>query len=263
MSAWHSVLSEVRQQIARASQDSSGAHDSWLDLAEDVTTTASQRQATLLWQQQQWHNAFEVLVCLPLQQQGCMTNARSLIVFTLLLQFFQAPISSAHEQDDLLFFVYLEAYQVLCLNMHAIVLSAVTDYARKHRITDLGLPHVDMMQAETPYFVRRKSKVLPTELQTAGEKAHQVDWKRSVLLNLVTQTTYSLTVSACTREHLQSVGSSHASPGSVQVMKRPSHNLDLLTAFVTSIHQSADLANLAITGSLACSVSKFNLLLLA
>ena len=94
------------------------------------------------------------------------------------------------------------------------------------------------MQAETPYFVQRKSKVLPTELQTAGEKAHQVDWKRSVLLNLVTQTTYSLTVSACTREHLQSVGSSQASPGSVQVMKRPSHNLDLLTAFAHHKHTS-------------------------
>ena len=79
-----------------------------------------------------------------------------------------------------------------------------------------------MVQAETPYFVRRKSKVLPVELQAAGEKAHQVDWKRSVLLNLVTQTTYSLTVSACTREHLQSVGGSQAlSAGSVQVMKRP------------------------------------------
>ena len=34
---------------------------------------------------------------------------------TVLLQFFQAPITSAQEQDDLLFFVYLEAYQVLCL----------------------------------------------------------------------------------------------------------------------------------------------------
>lgn len=76
-----------------------------------------------------------------------------------------------------------------------------------------------VVQAETPYFVRRKSKTLPAELQAAGEKAHQVDWKRSVLLNLVTQTTYSLTVSACTREHLQSAGGSQASPPStVQVV---------------------------------------------
>lgn len=67
------------------------------------------------------------------------------------------------------------------------------------------------LQLETPYLVRRKSKALPAEFQEAGDKAHQVDWKRSVLLNVVTQTTYSLTVSACKREHLQSVGGSHPS----------------------------------------------------
>lgn len=33
----------------------------------------------------------------------------------MLLQFFQGPATSAQEQDDLLFFVYLELYQVLCL----------------------------------------------------------------------------------------------------------------------------------------------------
>lgn len=62
MSTWHAVLGEVRQQVAQASGHNSRADDSWLDLAEDSTTTASQGQATLLWQQQQWHNAFEVLV---------------------------------------------------------------------------------------------------------------------------------------------------------------------------------------------------------
>jgi len=62
------------------------------------------------------------------------------------------------------------------------------------------------VQAEVPYLVRRKTKALPVDLQEAGDKAHQIDWKRSVLLNLVTQTTYSLTVSACQREHLQSIG---------------------------------------------------------
>ena len=62
------------------------------------------------------------------------------------------------------------------------------------------------MQAEVPYLVRRKTKALPVDLQEGGDKAHQMDWKRSVLLNLVTQTTYSLTVSACQREHLQSIG---------------------------------------------------------
>lgn len=62
MSPWHAVLNEVRQQIARTRGESSGADDSWLDLAEDTVTTAGQRQATTLWQQQQWQNAFEVLV---------------------------------------------------------------------------------------------------------------------------------------------------------------------------------------------------------
>lgn len=84
--------------------------------------------------------------------------------------------------------------------------------------TEQNQDQLMVVQAETPYFVRRKSKFLPAELQAAGEKAHQVDWKRSVLLNLVTQTTYSLTVSACTREHLQSAGGSQASsPSTVQV----------------------------------------------
>lgn len=49
------------------------------------------------------------------------------------------------------------------------------------------------------------------DLQENGERAHQIDWKRSVLLNLVTQTTYSLTVCACQREQLQLIGSSQPS----------------------------------------------------
>lgn len=62
------------------------------------------------------------------------------------------------------------------------------------------------LQTDLPYLVRRKAKALPGDLQQGGDKAHQIDWKGSVLLNLVTQTTYSLTVSACRREHLQSIG---------------------------------------------------------
>lgn len=68
MSAWLAVVSEVRQQIARTRDNSSGVNDSWLDLAEDTITTAGQRQATTLWQQQQWHNAFEVLVRMSMPQ---------------------------------------------------------------------------------------------------------------------------------------------------------------------------------------------------
>ena len=135
------------------------------------------------------------------------------MTFTMLLQFFQAPITSAQAQDDLLFFVYLEAYQVSCIThsqSHITFPSTANGHAGEHSPA-VGADHLLVMQADTPYFVRRKSKVLPAELQMAGEKAHQVDWKRSILLNLVTQTTYSLTVSACTRDHLQSAGGSQAS----------------------------------------------------
>ncbi|DBA75282.1 hypothetical protein WJX77_005189 [Trebouxia sp. C0004] len=147
-STWLAVLANVQQQIAHAAKEESKANGSWVDLAEDTSASPSHEQVTQRWQQQQWQNAFEVLI-------------------------FEAPPASipAEEQDDLLFFVYLEAYQ-----------------------------------AEVLYLVRRKTKALPVDLREGGDKAHQIDWKRSVLLNLVTQTTYSLTVSACQREHLQSIG---------------------------------------------------------
>ncbi|KAL0045379.1 hypothetical protein WJX82_005344 [Trebouxia sp. C0006] len=148
LSTWLAVLAEVKQQVAHAAKEESKANGNWVDLAEGTSASPSREQVTQRWQQQQWQNAFEVLI-------------------------FAAPPASipAEEQDDLLFFVYLEAYQ-----------------------------------AEVPYLVRRKTKALPVDLQEGGDKAHQIDWKRSVLLNLVTQTTYSLTVSACQREHLQSIG---------------------------------------------------------
>ncbi|DBA87122.1 TPA: hypothetical protein ACH3X2_005227 [Trebouxia sp. C0005] len=147
LSTWLAVLAEVKQQVAHAREESK-ANGSWVDLAEGTSASPSHKQVTQRWQQQQWQNAFQVLI-------------------------FEAPPESvpAEEQDDLLFFVHLEAYQ-----------------------------------AEVPYLVRRKTKALPVDLQEGGDKAHQIDWKRSVLLNLVTQTTYSLTVSACQREHLQSIG---------------------------------------------------------
>ena len=62
------------------------------------------------------------------------------------------------------------------------------------------------LQTDPPYLVRRKAKALPVDLQEHGDKAHQIDWKSSVLLNLVTQTSYILTVAACQREDLSSVG---------------------------------------------------------
>lgn len=63
------------------------------------------------------------------------------------------------------------------------------------------------LQANEPCIVRRKGKALPTELLPGGSISHQIDWKRSVLLNMVTQTSYSMTVSACPRDQLHSIGS--------------------------------------------------------
>lgn len=160
ISTWQAVLSEVKQQAAQAgSEDDSGSR---VGSAEETSVKTAQRQGTLRWQQQQWHTAFDVL-------------------------FFEAPpaLTPSEEQDDLLFFVYLEIYQ-----------------------------------AELPYLVRRKTNTLPVDLQEKGERAHQIDWKRSVLLNLVTQTTYSLTVCACQREQLQLIGSSQpSSKDTVEVSK--------------------------------------------
>lgn len=47
------------------------------------------------------------------------------------------------------------------------------------------------------YFVRRKAKQLPADLQLSGERFDKVDWKASVLLNIVLQGQFSLTVVTC------------------------------------------------------------------
>lgn len=46
-------------------------------------------------------------------------------------------------------------------------------------------------------MVRRKAKQLPQELQLSGQDFATVDWADSVLLNLVLQSQYHLTVVAC------------------------------------------------------------------
>ena len=48
-----------------------------------------------------------------------------------------------------------------------------------------------------PFFVRRKAKQLPAELQLAGPLFDGVDWSKTVLLNVVLQSAYQLTVVAC------------------------------------------------------------------
>lgn len=55
-------------------------------------------------------------------------------------------------------------------------------------------------QDEEPYFVRRLG---PSLDKLIGGSAWAVDWCRSVYLNLIQHTSYSLTVAICTREALQ------------------------------------------------------------
>ena len=45
--------------------------------------------------------------------------------------------------------------------------------------------------------MRRKGRVMPGELGRGGQQAERIDWRKSVLLNLVVQATYCLTVATC------------------------------------------------------------------
>ncbi len=123
LSTWLAVLAEVKQQVAHAAKEESKANGSWVDLAEDTSASPSHEKVTQRWQQQQWQNAFEVLVCPSDVARefalGATQPFRPLQLFIDVppfgfLQIFEAPPASipAEEQDDLLFFVYLEAYQV-------------------------------------------------------------------------------------------------------------------------------------------------------
>ena len=62
LSTWLAVLAEVKQQVAHAREESK-ANGSWVDLAEGTSASPSHKQVTQRWQQQQWQNAFQVLVC--------------------------------------------------------------------------------------------------------------------------------------------------------------------------------------------------------
>ena len=46
-------------------------------------------------------------------------------------------------------------------------------------------------------LVRRKGRAMPAELGRGGQQAERIDWRKSVLLNLVVQATYCLTVATC------------------------------------------------------------------
>ncbi len=52
-------------------------------------------------------------------------------------------------------------------------------------------------ERDEPYFVRRRGAQLPDDLRLSGREFEAVDWGESVLLNLVLQSRYQLTVVAC------------------------------------------------------------------
>ena len=54
-----------------------------------------------------------------------------------------------------------------------------------------------LQEDRAPLLVRRKGKSLPADLQFGGEVCEKVDWCRSVLLNMVLQASYDLTVATC------------------------------------------------------------------
>ena len=60
-SEWHAVLAEVIHQTSekRGGKDTESV---WYDLAEDASTSASDKQASPRWHQQNWAKAFTILV---------------------------------------------------------------------------------------------------------------------------------------------------------------------------------------------------------
>lgn len=60
------------------------------------------------------------------------------------------------------------------------------------------------LQRADPYFVRRCKAGMPPDLVLGASAAADIDWRASVLLNLVMHTRYTLTVIVCSPESLPS-----------------------------------------------------------
>ncbi len=59
-----------------------------------------------------------------------------------------------------------------------------------------------LTQGDAPaLLVRRKGACLPEDLGRGSAEAEQIDWCRSVLLNLVIQASFVLTVATCRHVH--------------------------------------------------------------
>lgn len=99
------------------------------------------------------------------------------------LYFIGGRDSKEQQDDDLLFFV------------------------RKMGLHGYGFN--DNLEGNSPYFVRRWAAKLDDLL---GESSLIIDWRRSLYLNLIAHTSYSVTVAICSRQSLQNYQSNQGTP---------------------------------------------------
>lgn len=99
------------------------------------------------------------------------------------LYFIGGRDSKEQQDDDLLFFV------------------------RKMSLHGYGFN--DNLEGNSPYFVRRWAAKLD---ELVGESSVIVDWRRSLYLNLIAHTSYSVTVAICSRQSLQNHQSNQGTP---------------------------------------------------
>lgn len=90
------------------------------------------------------------------------------------LYFVQGKESKGRQDDDLIFFVRK-------MNLH-------------------GYGTNDELDANTPYFVRRWASELD---KMVGDDLIEVDWRRSLYLNLIAHTSFTVTVAICSNQVLQ------------------------------------------------------------
>ena len=111
-------------------------------------------------------------------------------------------LQKAAQQDDLLFFVPLGAAQVIDSSIVAVIAGAPCSGLRFTQAAILTVEpaitcQVWLQGLQGQLFVRRRTAVLPQDLQIGTAGSAEVDWVGSLQLNLVMQTTYELCTTAC------------------------------------------------------------------
>jgi hypothetical protein len=136
-------------------------------IRDQIRPAIGKRPDSPRWSPQHWWEAFQYLVRIqqqPQQQDPTIHPMQPQLTPNTVLQFIYSSGVSEQHQDDLLFFVRREA--------------AAGSTA-------------------LPFFVRRRMARLPEELQLSGKDFSSVDWEATVILNIVLQSQYQLTVVAC------------------------------------------------------------------